>query len=112
MSQVQPKEVDLHGLNIEQALARFSEAYNRAAKLGGRPRLIVIHGWNASDFRHSIAAALHRLLKRRAIQFEYPFEGNRGRTCVSVGPLMGDTPPKAIPKGISSKKLRSLRGGL
>jgi hypothetical protein len=112
MSRSQPKEVDLHGLNIEKALTRFSEVYNQAALVGSRPRLVVIHGWNASDFRHSIASALHRLLKQRAIEFEYPFEGNRGRTCVHVRSATDAKKAKARPKGISSKEPRSLRGGL
>jgi hypothetical protein len=107
-----PHTIDLHGLHIERALARFTHVYNNTPASGRNTRLIVIHGWNASDFKHSIAAALHRLFKHRAIEFEYPFEGNRGRTCVRVGPPIAVTPVKTPPKGISSKKPRSLRGGL
>jgi hypothetical protein len=112
MSRTSPQELDLHGLNVEQALTRFSQAYRSVPTNAREPRLIVIHGWNPSDFKHSIASALHRLLKRRAIQFEYPFEGNRGRTCVRVGPPLQPEPTKQAPRGISSRKPRSLRGGL
>lgn len=104
-------EIDLHGLHVEQALARFREAYHAASAAARGTRLIVIHGWNPSDFKHSIAAAVHRLLKHRAIAFEYPHEGNRGRTLVHTGPPIAETRhARAAPK--PSGKHRPLRGGI
>lgn len=106
-----PRTIDLHGLHVDQALARFAEAYAHAASTARGARLIVIHGWNASDFKHSIAAAIHRLLKHRGVEFEYPHEGNRGRTLVHTGPPVS-TPrvTRVAPK--PDLKPRSLRGGL
>ncbi|MBL8746500.1 MAG: Smr/MutS family protein [Phycisphaerae bacterium] len=111
MPRSDPDEIDLHGLHVEQALARFAQAYAATAATRKGARLIVIHGWNASEFRGSIAAALHRLLKNRAIEFEYPFEGNRGRTTVRTGPPLNTTHSKPTASR-TPRTPRSLRGGL
>lgn len=114
MPRAKPHEIDLHGLNIAQALARFTAAYNDAAASARGTRLVVIHGWNPSDFRHSIAAALHRLLKNRVIDYEYPYEGNNGRTLVHTGALLNEhRRAVASPKNIRpSKQSGPLRGGI
>jgi dsDNA-specific endonuclease/ATPase MutS2 len=54
---VQAAEVDLHGLTVEEALARAEEAIN-AALLDDRSQLRLIHGRSGGRIR----AALHRRL--------------------------------------------------
>jgi DNA mismatch repair protein MutS2 len=52
------RDIDLHGLTVEQALARIEDAVNRAL-LGDALELRVIHGRSGGRLR----AALHRWLR-------------------------------------------------
>jgi len=74
-----PGEVDLHGLTVEEALARAEQAINDAL-LADRPDVRLIHGRRGGRIR----AALHRLLKDipsvRAFRLD---PGNAGVTIVT-----------------------------
>lgn len=107
-----PPEVDLHGHTVDQAIARFTGAYNAARAAGRSSRLIVIHGWNAGALRGSIADTLHRLLTRRGILFQHPHAGNLGRTAVRIGGALPPQAKQAAPKRLKAPKPHAPRGRL
>jgi DNA mismatch repair protein MutS2 len=73
-------EVDLHGLTVDEALARAEQALNEAL-LADCPELRLIHGKSGGRIR----AALHRRLREiptvRAVRLD---PGNPGVTIVSL----------------------------
>lgn len=109
-----PPELDLHGHTVDSALARFTALYNETRLAGQHSRLVVIHGWNASAWQGSIADMLHRLLKRRGVTFEHPYQGNIGRTAVRIGAAMPGAAARSTPALKRSAKgaPRKLSGGL
>lgn len=106
LSMPRPPELDLHGHTVDQALARFATTYNAACAAGRSKRLVVIHGWNESAFKGSIADTLHRMLHRRGIRFDHPIEGNPGRTSVRIGAAM----PQPAGHVSSAPKQRRTKG--
>lgn len=73
-------EVDLHGLTVEQALARADEALSEAM-LADLPELRLVHGRSGGRIR----AALHRRLSQIASVRSFRLEpGNPGATIVAL----------------------------
>lgn len=110
-----PPELDLHGHTVERALARFTGAYNETRAAGHSGRLIVVHGWNESAWQGSIADMLHKLLRKRGLKFEHPYQGNIGRTAVRIGAEIHTPGARPAPKAKRSAKPahpRKLTGGL
>ncbi len=110
-----PPELDLHGHTVEQALAHFTRAYNAARASGHGTRLVVIHGWNESAFKGSIADMLHRMLRKRGLKFDHPYQGNIGRTAVRIGaeiPVPGAQAAAKLRRGVKPSPKRKLSGGL
>lgn len=111
-----PPELDLHGHTVDQAIARFTTTYNTARAAGRSARLVVIHGWNESAFKGSIADTLHRMLRKRGIRFDHPIEGNPGRTSVRIGAALpapaGHAPVTGKQRHARSAAPRKLSGGL
>lgn len=107
-------EIDLHGLTVEQALARFAAEYARVNAARRATRLMVIHGYNANAFQGSIADSLHRLLQKSRVSYDYPVANNPGRTSVRIGPpLATPSPPRPRTRAVKKKApRRKLSGGL
>jgi dsDNA-specific endonuclease/ATPase MutS2 len=75
-----PSEVDLHGLTVEEALARAAQALNDAL-LADIPELRLIHGRSGGRIRAALHRELPRIAAVRAIRLD---PRNSGVTVVSL----------------------------
>ena len=64
-------EIDLHGLTVADALARFTDHYNGRLRAGDTGPLRVIHGYGSSGRGGDLRTALRELLSRHAGRLEF-----------------------------------------
>ena len=63
-------EIDLHGLTVADALARFTDHYNGRLRAGDTGPLRVIHGYGSSGRGGDLRTALRAFLFRHASRLE------------------------------------------
>ena len=64
-------EIDLHGLTVADALARFTDHYNGRLRAGDTGPLRVIHGYGSSGRGGDLRTALRAFLFRHASRLEF-----------------------------------------
>jgi len=86
------RELDLHGLTIDEAIRVFVERYNRHVQRNREP-LRIIHGWGSSGEGGKIRRKIREFLTEATDNLDWKpgedFEGNLGVTIVY--------PHKALP---------------
>jgi hypothetical protein len=79
------RELDLHGLTIDEAIRVFIERYNRSVQ-GNREPLRIIHGWGSSGEGGKIRRKIREFLTESANNLDWQpgedVEGNLGVTIV------------------------------
>jgi hypothetical protein len=79
------RELDLHGLTIDEAIRVFIERYNRHVQ-GGREPLRIIHGWGSSGEGGKIRRKIREFLTQATDNLDWEpgedVEGNLGVTIV------------------------------
>jgi hypothetical protein len=79
------RELDLHGLTIDEAIRVFVERYNRHVQ-GNREPLRIIHGWGSSGEGGKIRRKIREFLTESADNLDWKpgedVEGNLGVTIV------------------------------
>ncbi|TRZ98462.1 MAG: hypothetical protein D4R80_05085 [Deltaproteobacteria bacterium] len=63
-------EIDLHGLTVADALARFIAHYNARLQAGDTGPIRVIHGYGSSGRGGDLRTAIRELLSRHAGRLE------------------------------------------
>lgn len=64
-----PRQVDLHGLTVEEALVRLEDVLNEAL-LGGAPELRVIHGRSGGRIRAAVHVRLRAIPSVRGFSLD------------------------------------------
>jgi len=64
-------EIDLHGLTVADALARFTAHYNARLRAGDAGPIRVVHGYGSSGRGGEVRAALRDLLSRHTGRLEF-----------------------------------------
>src|SRR5215469_9307585 len=79
------RELDLHGLTIDEAIRVFIERYNRHVQ-GSREPLRIIHGWGSSGEGGKIRRKIREFLTEATSNLDWKpgedVEGNLGVTIV------------------------------
>jgi hypothetical protein len=80
------RELDLHGLAVEEAMKTFVECYNRHVRSRSREPLRIIHGWGSSGEGGRIRRKIRDLLGSATDSLDWKpgedVEGNPGVTVV------------------------------
>lgn len=80
------RELDLHGLTVDDALKTFVQFYNHEIKHGSREAIRVVHGYGSSGEGGKIRLRLRQLLAGAAASLAWKpgeeIEGNLGVTIV------------------------------
>ena len=103
-----PNEVDLHGLRVDEALARIDTALD-AAFLAGHPELRFIHGRSGGRLRGALHARLRAIGAVRGLRLDPRNPGVTIVPCRAVaggGAPGGPATPRA-PKGLATMAARS-----
>lgn len=79
-------EIDLHGLTVADALARFASHYNERVRAGETGPIRVVHGYGSSGRGGDLRAAVREFLIRNGTRLEFTpgekFFNNPGVTVV------------------------------
>ncbi len=99
------REIDLHGLTVDEAIRRFAAEYNALFERGYRDRIEIIHGYGSSGTGGVIRRRLRSFLSANADRFSQITEGdalgNPGVTYVyPKGRLPVATPQSAVAAAI------------
>lgn len=70
------REIDLHGLTVDEAIRRFATEYNALFERGYRDRIEIIHGYGSSGAGGVIRRRLRSFLSANADRFKQITEGD------------------------------------